>query len=191
MSVNFDRRNFLKFSAGIGAGLVLPSFTAVGGLNAQTLLGKPVRAYTDWQDVYRSQWTWDKVVRGTHMVNCWYQAHCSWDVYVKDGLVFREEQAGEYEKVNDELPDYNPRGCNKGGCYSERIYDPTRVTHPLRRVGPRGGNKWERVSWDEALSDIADTWLDVAVKEETDRVVLDVGPGFDAGDMTTALMRMS
>ena len=191
MSVNFDRRNFLKFSAGAGAGLVLPNFTTVGGLHAQTLLGKPVRTYTDWQDVYRSQWTWDKVVRGTHILNCWYQAHCSWDVYVKDGLVFREEQAGEYEKINDELPDYNPRGCQKGGCYSERIYDPTRVTHPLRRVGPRGGNKWERVSWDEALTDIADTWLDVAVKEGTDRVVWDVGPGVDAGDQTIGLNRLS
>ena len=110
MSTNFDRRNFLKLSSGAGAGMALHSFAAVGGQPAKALLGKPVPAYSDWKDVYRKQWTWDKVVRGTHIVNCWYQAHCAWDVYVKDGLVFREEQAAEYEKVNDELPDYNPRG---------------------------------------------------------------------------------
>lgn len=191
MSTNFDRRNFLKISAGASAGLAMHSFAAAGGAPARTLLGKPVPAYTGWKDVYRQQWTWDKVVRGTHIVNCWYQAHCAWDVYVKDGLVFREEQAAEYEKVNDELPDYNPRGCNKGGCFSERMYDPTRVTHPLKRVGERGGNKWERVSWDAALTDIADTWLDVATKEGTDRVIWDIGPADDYAQNTAAFARIS
>lgn len=191
MSMNFDRRSFLKLSVGASAGVALQSFAAAGGQPAKTLLGKPVPAYTDWKDIYRQQWTWDKVVRGTHIVNCWYQAHCAWDVYVKDGLVFREEQAAEYEKVNDELPDYNPRGCNKGGCYSERMYDPTRVTHPLKRVGKRGHNKWERVSWDAALTDIADTWLDVATKEGTDRVIWEIGPAYDVAANTGAFMRFS
>ena len=191
MSTNFDRRNFLKISAGATAGLAASSFAAAGGAPVKSLLGKPVPAYTGWKDLYRQQWTWDKVVRGTHIVNCWYQAHCAWDVYVKDGLVFREEQAAEYEKVNDELPDYNPRGCNKGGCFSERMYDPTRVTHPLKRVGERGGNKWERVSWDAALTDIADTWLDVATREGTDRVIWDIGPADDYAQNTAAFARLS
>ena len=33
--------------------------------------------------------------------------------------------------------------------------DPERIRYPLRRVGPRGGGQWERVTWDEALDDIA------------------------------------
>lgn len=190
MSIDFDRRKFLKGSAG-AAGLALMSFTAAGGVSAKTLLAKPVPVYVSWQDVYRKQWTWDKVVRSTHIVNCWYQAHCAWDVYVKDGLVFREEQAAEYPRVNNELPDYNPRGCQKGGCFSERMYDPTRVTHPLRRVGPRGGGKWERVSWDEALTDIADTWIDVAVEEGADRVIWDLGPGIDLTQSAAATLRIA
>ena len=32
---------------------------------------------------------------------------------------------------------------------------PDRVNYPLRRVGERGSGRWERVSWDEALDDIA------------------------------------
>jgi nitrate reductase alpha subunit len=50
------------------------------------------------------EWTWDRVVRSTHFLNCWYQSHCAWDVYVKDGVVFREEQAGEYPQTRGSTP---------------------------------------------------------------------------------------
>jgi hypothetical protein len=165
MSVNFDRRSFLKGSAAVSGGLALPNFVVQA---AEVASGKKIPVYGTWKDIYKSQWTWDKVVRSTHHLNCWYQAHCSWDVYVKDGLVYREEQAAEYPQVNAALPDFNPRGCQKGGCFSERMYDPTRISHPLRRVGERGSGKWERVTWKEALDDIADTYLDVTVNEGTD-----------------------
>jgi hypothetical protein len=67
-------------------------------------------AYGDWRDIYRDRWKWDKVVRSTHFVNCWYQAHCSWNVYVKDGVVWREEQVADYPQTNPDVPDFNPRG---------------------------------------------------------------------------------
>jgi DMSO reductase family type II enzyme molybdopterin subunit len=188
MSVNFDRRRFLKGAAAAAAGLALPNFVVQA---AEILHGKGVPVYKSWKDVYRSQWTWDKVVRSTHHLNCWYQAHCSWDVYVKDGLVYREEQAAEYPQVNSKLPDFNPRGCQKGGCFSERMYDPTRITHPMRRVGPRGGGKWERITWKEALDDIADAYLDVTVNEGTDRTIWDLGPGIDLGVSMAAQARFS
>lgn len=93
MSAELDRRGFLKSAAALMGSLSLPSFAmnAAAGAGAGT---PAVPLYTSWQDVYRSQWSWDKVVRSTHHLNCWFQAHCSWDVYVKDGLVYREEQAG-------------------------------------------------------------------------------------------------
>src|SRR5450759_840325 len=56
----------------------------------------PVPPYRTWEDVLRQRWTWDKVVKGTHHVNCWYQRGCNWNVYVKDGVVLREEQAATY-----------------------------------------------------------------------------------------------
>jgi len=189
MTGQFNRRAFLQGLGLVGAGLAMPNFV-VTVADAATAAAK-IPAYTTWKDVYRTQWTWDKVVRSTHHLNCWYQAHCSWDVYVKDGLVYREEQAAEYAQVNPKLPDFNPRGCQKGGCFSERMYDPTRITHPLRRVGPRGGGKWERVSWDEALDDIADAYLDVTVEEGTDRTIWDLGPGIDFGVGMAAQGRFS
>lgn len=191
MSVDFDRRGFLKAFAAVSGSLAMPSFVARAADSIANLVEGTIPQYESWKDIYRNQWSWDKVVRSTHHLNCWTQAHCAWDVYVKDGLVFREEQAGEYEQVNAALPDFNPRGCQKGGCFSHRMYDDTRITHPLRRVGPRGSGKWERVSWDEALDDIADTYLDVTVEEGTDRTVWDLGPGIDLGVSSAAQGRFS
>lgn len=48
------------------------------------------------------------------------------------------------------------RGCVKGMSIMEQVYHPDRLTTPLRRVGERGSGKWESVSWDEALDEIAE-----------------------------------
>ena len=55
-------------------------------------------------------------------------------------------------------------GCQKGAAWSQLLYAPERVLYPLKRAGERGEGKWKRVSWDEALSDIADAMLD-AIEE--------------------------
>ena len=48
------------------------------------------------------------------------------------------------------------RACVKGISIIEQMYHPDRLTHPLRRVGPKGSGKWERITWDEALDGIAE-----------------------------------
>ncbi|WP_458189640.1 nitrate reductase subunit alpha [Haladaptatus sp. NG-WS-4] len=110
--------------------------------------------YREWEDFYRQKWEWDSVARSTHGVNC--TGSCSWNVYVKNGQVWREEQASDYPEINDELPSSNPRGCQKGACYTDYVNAEQRVKHPLKRVGERGEGKWKRISWDEALTEIAD-----------------------------------
>ena len=172
--MELTRRNFLRSTGAATLLLSLDRLTfsrAVGAAHAQR---PPLPDYRTWEDVYRQKWVWDKVVRSTHWVNCWYQAHCAWNVYVKDGMVWREEQAADYPQIRPDVSDFNPRGCQKGACFSERMYDPTRVKYPLKRVGERGSGKWERISWEQALDEIADSMIDTIVKEGTDRV--DLGP---------------
>jgi anaerobic selenocysteine-containing dehydrogenase len=45
--------------------------------------------------------------------------------------------------------------CTKVAHYLERTYAPERLLHPLRRSGPKGSGRFERISWDEALDEIA------------------------------------
>jgi len=45
--------------------------------------------------------------------------------------------------------------CPKGIASQQLVTDPRRLTHPLRRVGPRGSGDWEEISWDEALDILA------------------------------------
>ncbi len=148
----------------------------------------PVR-YGDWQDLYREKWTWDSISKGTHYVNCWYQRGCAWDVYVKEGVVFREEQVGTYEQTNEDVPDFNPRGCQKGACYSQRMVDATRVKFPMKRAGKRGDGKWKRVTWEEALADISDKLIDSIAEDGPGSVTWDMGTGVTNGCHSMGLYR--
>ncbi len=48
--------------------------------------------------------------------------------------------------------------CAKVRPYLERVYDPERLIYPLRRVGPKGSDRWKRISWEDALTTIAARW---------------------------------
>ena len=48
--------------------------------------------------------------------------------------------------------------CGKVHDYAERVYGPTRVVTPLRRVGPKGEGRFEPIGWDEAVDEIAHRW---------------------------------
>ncbi|GHC68719.1 hypothetical protein GCM10010349_43110 [Streptomyces flavofungini] len=81
---------------------------------------------------YRERWAHDKVACSTHGVNC--TGSCSWQVYVKDGLITWETQATDYPSTGPDRPDYEPRGCPRGASFSWYTYSPTRVRYPLARA---------------------------------------------------------
>ncbi|HET7637349.1 MAG TPA: molybdopterin-dependent oxidoreductase, partial [Ktedonobacteraceae bacterium] len=54
--------------------------------------------------------------------------------------------------------------CAKVNNYLERVYHPERLLHPLRRVGPKGSGAFERISWDEAITEITQRWRDIIVR---------------------------
>ncbi|HSB27161.1 MAG TPA: nitrate reductase subunit alpha [Pyrinomonadaceae bacterium] len=84
-----------------------------------------------WEDFYRNRWQHDKVIRSTHGVNC--TGGCSWNIYVKQGIVTWEMQALDYPLLQDGLPPYEPRGCQRGISYSWYLYSPIRVKYPYVR----------------------------------------------------------
>ena len=85
----------------------------------------------DWERSYRGRWAHDKVVRSTHGVNC--TGSCSWNVYVKDGLITWESQAVDYPSTGPDMPEYEPRGCPRGASFSWYTYSPLRLKYPYVR----------------------------------------------------------
>lgn len=84
-----------------------------------------------WEYTYENRWQHDKVVRSTHGVNC--TGSCSWQVYVKDGIITWETQAVDYPSNGPDFPEYEPRGCPRGASFSWYTYSPLRIKHPYVR----------------------------------------------------------
>jgi nitrate reductase alpha subunit len=84
-----------------------------------------------WEEFYRNRWQHDKIVRSTHGVNC--TGGCTWQIYVKDGIVTWEMQGLDYPTLEAGLPPYEPRGCQRGISFSWYLYSPLRVRYPYIR----------------------------------------------------------
>ncbi len=85
----------------------------------------------NWEKFYRNRWAYDKSVRTSHGVNC--SGSCSWEVFVKDGLITWELQKTDWPQINDETPNYEPRGCQRGISSSWYPYSPVRPKYPYVR----------------------------------------------------------
>ncbi|WP_284141626.1 nitrate reductase subunit alpha [Virgibacillus sp. LDC-1] len=85
----------------------------------------------DWENAYRRRWQHDKVIRSTHGVNC--TGSCSWNIFVKDGIVTWEGQQIDYPTTGPDMPEFEPRGCPRGASFSWYIYSPLRVKYPYIR----------------------------------------------------------
>ncbi|MFM5908098.1 MAG: molybdopterin-dependent oxidoreductase [Novosphingobium sp.] len=76
---------------------------------------------------------------------------CGWVVQVEQGRATRLEGDKDHPFTRGTL-------CAKVNHYLERVHHPDRVLHPLKRTGPKGAGQFARVSWEEALADIAARW---------------------------------
>ena len=151
-----------------------------------------------WEKAYRDRWRHDKVVRSTHGVNC--TGSCSWNVYVKDGLITWETQAVDYPRTDPGRPDHEPRGCPRGASFSWYTYSPARLKYPYIRGsllerwraaraggaepvaafaqvaadggyrGERGRGGFVRATWDEATELIAAATVHAIAEHGPDRV---------------------
>lgn len=62
--------------------------------------------------------------------------------------------------------------CHKVSRYLERVYHPDRLKFPMRRVGPKGAGEFERVSWEEALDEIARRFREIAAGADGPQAIL-------------------
>ena len=112
----------------------------------------PPERWDDWTEYEAKAWprrekkTYDIVP--TTCFNC--ESACGLLAYV-------DKANGEVRKFegNPYHPASRGRNCAKGPATINQITDPDRILYPLKRTGKRGEGQWERVSWDEALDDIA------------------------------------
>ena len=138
-TTNMTRRSFTKVAAAVGAALAAT---------------ESVQLLEDADKAFAAQ----SVERVMHKTACHGCTNCCpVRVYTEDGKVVKIEG--------------DPDGpLNKGGvclkCLSQiqTLYSPRHVLHPMKRVGERGQNKWEAISWDEAL-DLAGEQIATAVKK--------------------------
>jgi anaerobic selenocysteine-containing dehydrogenase len=89
---------------------------------------------------------------------------CAWEVTVEDGRAVKLAGAAEHPYTAGAL-------CAKVNNYLDRVYSPDRVLHPLRRRGPKGEGRFERVSWDEALRDIAARLDEIAAADGAEAIL--------------------
>jgi len=91
----------------------------------------------------------ETVVTSTCGHNC--GGRCVVNAHVRDGQIVRIST--DPRKWTPEVAPLH--ACVRGFGQLERLHHPDRVTHPLRRTGPRGSGRFERIGWDEALDEVA------------------------------------
>ena len=133
-TANLTRRNFLKASIAVAGGTWLG--TAIGCSSGDSLSGEGSSSQAE-----------EQVFNGVCKPNCFHG--CQLKVHVREGKVVKTS-AAPYPN-----PELN-RICLRGLSHVTNIYDPDRVQYPLKRVGERGANEWERISWEDAIAEIAE-----------------------------------
>ena len=112
----------------------------------------PSEQWHDWSEYDPKQWP-RKVKKRYALIpticfNC--EAACGLLAYVEKETLKIQKFEG-----NPAHPGSRGRNCAKGPATLNQVTDPERILHPLRRTGKRGEGKWERVSWDQVLDDLA------------------------------------
>ncbi|MDF1811715.1 MAG: molybdopterin-dependent oxidoreductase, partial [Verrucomicrobiales bacterium] len=137
---NYSRRDLIKLGSGIAAGGLLPFPGSTSSLQAAD-------TKIDIAGLIRGKIDYTKA-KATPTICFGCTTHCGVIGWVQDGRV---------RKMEGNPLDPNSQGniCAKAQGVISATYYPERLLYPLKRVGPRGGGKWKRVSWDEALTEIA------------------------------------
>jgi len=94
-------------------------------------------------------------------------------------LIYKKE--GRVEKIGGDpnCPIAHGTLCPKGLASTQIAYHPDRLKYPVKRIGPKGSGKWERISWDEALNTIAEKINRYKEEFGAESIVMGYGTGRD------------
>ena len=184
-SDNFSRRDFIKRSGLVGAGIAAAQMMPLRFLQAQEIpdIGNPLAAYPnrEWEKLYRNQYAYDHefswvcAPNDTH--NCRITAH------VRNGVIVRlgeDYNVARYSDLygNHATANWGNRHCAKGYTFHRILYGPYRLKHPIVRKGwkrwadagfpqltkelkalykfdSRGTDRFERITWEQAFDYVA------------------------------------
>ena len=137
----------------------------------------PKERWDDWVELDSRAWPRRRERRymlvPTTCFNC--ESACGLLAYVD-----RESLRVQKFEGNPEHPGSRGRNCAKGPATLNQITDPDRILYPLKRAGARGEGKWVRVSWDEALDEVAGRVRKAITEGRLGEVMYHVGrPGED------------
>lgn len=96
-------------------------------------------------------------------------SNCGVLVHVRNGRVV---------KIEGDERDPMSKGtvCAKGLAAIQALYNPNRMKYPFKRAGERGENKWERITWKEAIDTIADNMMEI-YKQDPMQFIISTGGG--------------
>jgi anaerobic selenocysteine-containing dehydrogenase len=137
----------------------------------------PKERWDDWTELDPLAWPQRKERRFTLVPTTCFNCESACGL-----LAYIDKATGEVRKFegNPENPGSRGRNCAKGPATLNQINDPDRILHPLKRTGKRGAGEWERISWDDALDDIAERIRKAIVENRRDEIMYHVGrPGED------------
>ncbi|MCL1067385.1 molybdopterin-dependent oxidoreductase [Shewanella olleyana] len=129
-----ERRSFLKASAALGCA------ATVTGCNSSSKDAEPLPP----QPPVEEKMTWSACLS-----NC--GSNCPLKVFSVDGKIVRIETDDEGD---DSFGNHQVRACARGRSNRKRVYNPDRIQYPMKRIGKRGEGKFERISWEQATSEI-------------------------------------
>ena len=164
MTVDLQRRSFFKTSAIASGGLVAGTFAA-------SPLKTAVAAAVNDMEVM----TWSGCA-----VNC--GSRCQLRVFTKHGRIIRIETDDSNDPAATVLNGgcTQIRACQRGRSMRQRIYAPERLKFPMKRVGRRGEGRFERISWEQALDEIASRLKDTIARHTNESVMIMHGSGNQA-----------
>jgi anaerobic selenocysteine-containing dehydrogenase len=137
----------------------------------------PKERWDNWTELDSRAWPQRKERRYTLVpttcFNC--ESACGLLAYIDKAT----EEIQKFEG-NPEHPGSRGRNCAKGPATLNQVTDPDRILYPLKRAGKRGEGQWERVTWEDALNDIASRIRQAIIEDRRHEVMYHVGrPGED------------